>query len=277
VDRLRLGGVELSYEVTGGGEPVLFIPASFMPDGFLPVVTQASVADDYRLIRYHRRGMGNSRPSEAPVTVADQSSDAVALLGHLGVERAHVVGHSYGGLIGLQLALDAPEMVGSLALLEPNLLAVPSSAAFNDEVRPAFAAHRAGDQETAVAHFLSVVAGLPWETCHQLVEQHIPGGVAQAIADADTFFRAEVPALRAWSFGAEQAATITCPVLSVLGRESHSFFREGRELLHRWFPHLEAFDVLGAGHLLHLQAAEAVGVGLASFFARHPIEAESSY
>lgn len=269
--RHRLDGIELDYQVTDAGEPVLFIPASLMPEGFVPLVREPSLADHYRLIRYHRRGMGGSTASEAPVSVADQAGDAAALLGHLGVARAHVVGHSYGGLVGLQLALDAPDMVGSLALLEPNLLAVPCSAAFNDEVRPAFAAYRAGDSERAVAHFLSVVAGVPWDSCQQIMEKQVPGGVAQAVAAADTFFTVEVPALSAWSFGAEQADSITCPVLSVLGDHSHTFFRQGRERLHRWFPQLEELDIPGAGHLLQFQNPSGVGQGLASFFRRHPL------
>jgi pimeloyl-ACP methyl ester carboxylesterase len=45
---------------------------------------------------------------------------------HLGIERAHVVGHSSSAIMALQLALDAPDRVLSLALLEPALLAVPS-------------------------------------------------------------------------------------------------------------------------------------------------------
>ena len=269
--RERLDGIELNYEVTGVGEPVLFVPASLMPDGFVPLVSEPSLAGHYRLIRYHRRGMGGSTAAEGPVTVADQASDAVALLGHLGVDRAHVVGHSYGGLIGFQLALDAPERIGSLALLEPNLLAVPCSAAFNDEVRPAFAAYRAGDREKAVAHFFSVVAGMPWDSCQEIIEKEIPGGAAQATDAAGTFFTIEVPALSAWSLGAEQANRVTCPVLSVLGDDSHPFFREGREWLRGCFPQLEELDIPGAGHLLQLQNPAAVGHGLASFFRRHPL------
>jgi 3-oxoadipate enol-lactonase len=271
VERRRLDGIELAYEVTGSGDPVLFIHASLLADGFTPLVSEPSLADRHRLIRYHRRGMGGSTHTDGPVTVADQAGDADALLAHLGVERAHVVGHSYGGLIALQLARDTPQLVGSLALLEPNLLAVPGSAAFNDEVRPAFAAYRAGEKEKAVAHFLSVVAGLPWSSCRQMIEERVPGGVTQAVADAETFFAVEVPALHHWTFGAEDAATLTCPVLSALGSASHWFFREGRQLLRQWFPHLEEFDVDGAGHLLQLQNRKALASGLASFFARRPL------
>jgi pimeloyl-ACP methyl ester carboxylesterase len=271
VERRRVNGIELEFETQGSGDAVLFVPASHLAGGFKPLMAERSLADHHQLICYHRRGMAGSTHTEGPVIIPDQASDAIRLLWDLSIERAHVVGHSYGGLISLQLAIDAPEMVGSLALLEPNLLAVPGGAAFNDEVRPAFQAYRAGDKEKAVAYFLSVVAGLPWDSCRELIEKHVPGGVDQAIADADTFFTVEVPTLRDWPFGTEEASRVTCPVLSVLGSESHTFFRESRELLRSWFPQLEQLDISAAGHLLQLQSPGAVGNGLASFFSRHPL------
>ena len=76
-----------------------------------------------------------------------------------------------------------------------------------------------------MAKFLSVVSGLDWETCRKVIEKHVPGGVAQAMKDADTFFGSYLPALSAWQFGAKQAATIAQPVLSVLGTETDPLVR----------------------------------------------------
>jgi pimeloyl-ACP methyl ester carboxylesterase len=273
VKRCGVGDIELEYEVAGVGEPVVFIPASLLADGFQPLLAEPPLAGHYRLIRYHRRSIAGGTPAQEPVSVADQAGDAAALLAHLGVKRAHVVGHSYGGLIALQLALDRPDIVASLCLLEPNLLAVPSAAAFNAEVRPAFAAYRAGDAADAVARFLAVVSGLPWEEYVQLIEQRVPGGVGQAIADADTFFTVEVPALAGWGFSADSATGIGCPVLSVQGAATHAFFRDGRLLLRRWFPNLEYADVPDGGHLLPLENPGGVAAALAEYFARHPIVA----
>ncbi|HEX2339337.1 MAG TPA: alpha/beta fold hydrolase [Vicinamibacterales bacterium] len=73
-------------------------------------------------MRYHRRGYAGSSPVRPPFSLSQQAADCRALLGHLRVERTHVVGHSSGGSIALQLALDAPEVVHSLVLLEPALL-----------------------------------------------------------------------------------------------------------------------------------------------------------
>jgi pimeloyl-ACP methyl ester carboxylesterase len=119
--------------------------------------------------------------------------------------------------------------------------------------------------------FLSVVGGLDWETCRSVIEKHVPGGVAQAMKDADTFFGSYLTALKAWQFGPEQEAAISQPVLSVLGTETERWFVDGHELLHSWFPQIEDCTIEGVGHLLHMQCPEPVAKGVAEFFARHPI------
>jgi pimeloyl-ACP methyl ester carboxylesterase len=169
------------------------------------------------------------------------------------------------------LAFDSPELVHTLALLEPPLLSVPSAGAFFEKVGPALAAYGAGDHEGAMAGFLSFVSSLDWDSCRTVVERHIPGGVAKAVTDADTFFGSYLPSLGAWQFGPDQAAVITQPVLSVVGTETERLFAESHELLQSWFPQLESCTIEGVAHLLHLQRPEPVAQGIAQFLARHPI------
>lgn len=269
--RAKVNGVELEYEVKGSGEPVLLIGTGPIADSFLPISSGNVLADRYRLIRYHQRGQVGSTHSAAPVNFTDHAADAAALLGHLGIHRAHVAGHSTGGVIALQLSADHPEVVHSLALLEPLLLAVPSAGALFEKVGPALAAYGSGDREGAMAQFLSVVCSLDWDSCRTTTEKHVPGGVARAMKDADTFFGGYLPAIQAWHFGAGQAASISQPVLSVLGTESERLFADGRDLLHSWFPLVEDCTIEGVGHLLHMQRPDPVARGVTAFFARHAI------
>ena len=159
----------------------------------------------------------------------------------------------------------------TLALLEPPLAGAPSAGAFFEKQGPALAAYGSGDREGAMARFLSVVSSLDWETCQRVIEKHVPGGVAQAMEDVDDLFGSYLPALSAWQFGADQAAAISQPVLSVLGTESERLFADGHELLHSWFPQIEDCRIEGVAHLLHMQRPEPVARGVAEFFARHPM------
>jgi len=270
MERAKVNGVELEYEVKGSGEPVLLI-SPVIAGAFVPFLSAPPLVDRYRLIRYHRRGWAGSTHTAPPVRIADHAADAAALLDQLGVARAHVAGHSSGGAVAMELARERPDLVHTLALLEPSLFSVPSAPALFERAAPSLEAYRGGDHAGAVAGFLSLVSGLDWETCRGVIDENVPGGVAHAIRDADTFFGVELPALGAWQFGAEQAAAFTQPVLSVLGADTERLWVEVAELLRRWFPRVEELTVGGVGHLLQMQRAEPIAQGVAAFFGRHPM------
>jgi pimeloyl-ACP methyl ester carboxylesterase len=268
VKSVEVNGVELEYEATGSGEPVLLI-SPVVADGFLPLVSEPALADRHQLIRYHKRGWCGSTDAGAPVSVADHAADAAALLDRLGVPRAHIAGHSSGGAVALQLALDHPERVQTLALLELSLLKLPACNAFLDEAGPALAAYAAGDHARAVAMFMTTVSGLDSSAARALLEDRIPGAAAQAVEDADTFFGVELPALIEWEFGAEQASAIDRPVLSVLGSETEPAWVETAEFLRVSLPDVDELTVDGVGHLLHIQSPEPVARGMAEFLERN--------
>ncbi|MBV9357311.1 MAG: alpha/beta hydrolase [Chloroflexi bacterium] len=140
----------LEYEIVGAGEPVVLIHGALLAEAYAPLCAEATVAACYRLVRYHRRGYAGSSRVAAPFSIAQQAADCRALLRGLGIERAHVVGHSSGGLIALQLALAAPEVVHSLVLLEPALMDVPSGPLFVEAIGPALQMYEAGDKEGGV-------------------------------------------------------------------------------------------------------------------------------
>ena len=270
MERAQVNGVDVEYEVVGSGEPVLLI-SPVLADGFLPLVSQPALADHYELIRYHKRGWVGSTPTPAPVSVADHAADAAALLDRLGVPRAHVAGHSTGAVVAAQMALDSPETVHTLVLLEPLLLSVPSGKAVLQTVGPAFEAYGRGDHEEAWAIFLSAASGLDWATCRALLDKQIPGVVAQAIKDADTLFGIELPAITDWAFGPEQAAAIHCPVLSVLGTNTLPLFVEVADLLRSSLPHVQDCTIDDVGHLLHIQRPRPVARAMAQFLAGNSI------
>jgi pimeloyl-ACP methyl ester carboxylesterase len=273
MQKATLNGVELEYEVTGSGEPVLLI-SPVLADGFLPFLSERALADHYQLIRYHKRGWAGSTRTAQPVSIADHVIDAAALLEHLAVPRAHVAGHSSGGAIALQMALDRPELVHTLVLLEPSLLSVPGAQAFFQTAGPALDAYAAGDHEQALAIFMTAVSGLDWKACRTLIDERIPGAVVDTLKDADTFFGVELPGLMQWTFDAKTAAAISQPALSVLGTETQPLWLEIAELLRSSLPSVEECRIEGVGHLLHIQRPEPVARGIARFLERHRMSAD---
>ena len=270
MEKARVNGAELEYEVIGSGEPVLLI-SHILADCMVPLVTEPALADRYQLIRYHRRGWAGSTHTPPPVTIADHAADAAALLAHLDIGGAHVVGASSGADIAAQLALDVPDAVHTLALLELTMFSVPSGQAFLEQASPVLEAYGAGDHEAALRMFLSAVSGMDWPVCEAVLDKNVSGAVVQALKDADTLFGIELPSVIDWSFSAEQAAAIHQPVLSVVGANTGGLWVEIAEFLRSSLPDVEERTIDGVGHFLQIEQAERVAAVLATFLARHPM------
>jgi pimeloyl-ACP methyl ester carboxylesterase/Tfp pilus assembly protein PilF len=265
MERATVQGVELEYQVRGTGEPVVLIHNGVGVDWYEPLVAESALARRYRLITYHRAGYAGSGRVTGPIDFAQEALHCRSLLRYLGIARAHVVGHSSSAMIALKLALDAPDTVASLGLLEPALMAVPSP----PEVPRAIELYRAGDKPTAVDTFFRGTCG---DDYRAKLDRTLPGAFDRALAGADRFFGQELPALRQMSFGPDEAKRVTQPALAVMGAKTGEKHRQRRDLMLQWLPSVEPFVLPDAGHLLHLENPRGLAEGLSSFFARHPID-----
>jgi pimeloyl-ACP methyl ester carboxylesterase len=273
IRRVALDGAELEVEVRGRGEPVLLIQTALVADEFLPLASQPALQDHYWVIRYHRRGYAGSTALDGPSSIQGDAADGRALLAKLGVDRAHLVGVSYSCAVAMQLAVDAPASVQSLALLEPPPVAVPSAQQFLQAVAPIVATYHAGDPAGAVDLLMTLVAGRDWRA---MMARRVPGGPQQMEKDAASFFESDWPALLSWRFGAEEARRITQPVLHIGGSESGRFFAEVRDLVRAWLPQTEDVVLAGADHSLALTHPAEVAAAVVTFLRRHPIPAEAT-
>jgi 3-oxoadipate enol-lactonase len=127
---VTLNGTRIHYERSGEGFPVLFIHAG-IADSRMWEPQAAAFSDRFDMIRADQRGFG----------------DTVALLDHLNVDRAHVVGCSMGGTLALDLALEHPRRVEKLVLIAAGVsgsnLGASDTALFTDIEE----ADKAGDMD----------------------------------------------------------------------------------------------------------------------------------
>jgi len=121
----RVNGVELYYEEHGAGFPLLLL-MGFGGDCHAWSRQVPAFAARYRTIVYDYRGVGQSEKPPAGYSIAQFAADALSLLDHLGIARAHLLGYSMGGRIAQHVAAHHPERVGSLVLAatsaKPNAL-----------------------------------------------------------------------------------------------------------------------------------------------------------
>lgn len=271
MSRAAIDGVELEYQLLGSGEPVVLVHAGIFADFYTPLCEQQALTGYYRVVNYHRVGCAGSSRAAGPISVAQEARHCRSLMRHLGIERAHIVGHSNSGNLVLQLAIDAPESVHSLVVQEPALMTVPSAQTARAFIGTAMQQYAAGDKVGALDTFLKGTCGPDYRA---VVDLALPGAMVQYAADADTFFGQQLPAMQQWSFTRDAASRIMQPVLAVIGersRELSPIWNERQELLLDWLPNAEPFVLPGATHLLQVENPRDLAEGLAAFFARHPL------
>ena len=253
MESVELDGVRVEYELLGHGEPVVLPHAR----PFVSWYTPLAQALDRAVLRYRR-----SVPPGRTWRVEDDAALCALLLTRLGIERPDVVGHSYGGLVALELARDHGVDPRSVALLEPAMIGLlpPEDAA--GRMGPLLQAAQS-DGPAAMRTFLRVVCG---EVGAEQLDRLVPGALDEAIVNADAFFAVEFPAAIRWSFALADVRE-DLPVLTIRGTESAPRSVEAAEIVHSWFPR-SAFHVLdGASHLLVAEEPAAIAKRLTEFWA----------
>jgi len=263
-----VGGVELEYWVKGTGEPIVFLHGGVLTDWFGPLADELSRAGSYRLVSYHRPGYGISTLSPQPITMAGQADCCLALMRHLGIAKAHLVGHSIGACIALQTALQAPDAVASMALLEPPVMTATA------DPSPALAVLRAtagqwkqGDLAGAMDAFMRGIVDPDYE---RVLDRVLGMGWRDdGLKGTDAFFRTDQPALAAWRFEKPEAERVRQPAILFLG-ENSTRVNSIREPIHRtllsWLPNAEGHTLAGASHLLPLQEPARIATLLTAFY-----------
>lgn len=266
LQRASVDGGEVEYEIREGrGDLVLFIPGAFVADAFHPLMDQPSLAD-YRLVNIHRRGYGGSSAEQGPPEsyIERHAADIAAVLRDFDRAQAHFVGQSSGALIALQLAIDSPELVRSLVLLE---LPYPSSPEFPADAQAEFVeAAQTGNFDAMLDLFMQHGVGLSdWKAD---IEEAVPGGVAEAQNYWPTFFQFEAPGVAAWMLDQTKVNLVRQPILYVRGDES-PMPEANADAVRAWFPQAELDIVPNAAHSMHMQAPRRTAEGIVSFWQRH--------
>ncbi len=269
MQKASVNGTDIEYETRGSGEPVVLIHLAPFADSFLPLMDRPELAR-YRLLRYHRRGYAGSSRITGALTMHDHASDLAGLLDRLGIKRAHIAGHSIGGIVALQLAVDRPELAGSLVLMEASIqhLLGPASEETAKRLARPFQLYAQGDREGAFEAFSAAILA---PNFRRMIEQTSPDGWAQTMKDADTFFGVEYPAIRTFKLEKPEIDSIIVPVLCMRGALSHPSTAAVEQLLRTWFPQLETTLIPGANHLLHMQQPDPVARAMAEFLSKHSI------
>lgn len=116
-----VNGVELGFGQLGEGEDLVLVHGLGANQGFWSLRLLLPLSRRFRVTNYDLRGHGRSAAPPSGYTTRDMALDLLALLEHLGIERAHLVGHSFGGTVVLHAAVLRPDRIASLTVLDSRI------------------------------------------------------------------------------------------------------------------------------------------------------------
>lgn len=121
MSKIRLNGINIHYQQKGSGPDVVLIHGitSCLAQWYVEIMP--ALARDYRVTTYDLRGHGLTEITETGYTSEEMAGDLLALMDHLDIQKPVLVGHSFGGSIGLNLALTHPERVRGVVALDTGL------------------------------------------------------------------------------------------------------------------------------------------------------------
>ena len=113
--RVEVNGMQIYYEVSGKGEPMIVLHGSFMTIPMMGGIV-GRLAETHRVYALELQGHGRTTDIDRPITYLNLASDVAVFMDAVGIEKADVFGYSLGAVAGLRLAIDYPEMVDDLVM-----------------------------------------------------------------------------------------------------------------------------------------------------------------
>lgn len=275
-------GADLRYVVAGHGRPTVILHGGpGLGFEYLRRELIGLLGDSHQLLFYDQRGSGRStgRAHPAMLTMATFVQDLEAVRSAAGLERLHLLGHSFGGLLAMHYAIAHPGRVASLVLVDSD----PASWSYWVEHRRIVEARcRAEDREALAA----LESSPGWGKDPALTERYLRihwktyfanGRVPDDLAldfddDAQANFAITPRAIREdlgpWDIH-YRLRQVTCPALVMYGRESIFPARAG-EALREWLP-AAALEVLeNVGHFPPHEAGDTFAESIRNFRDRDP-------
>jgi pimeloyl-ACP methyl ester carboxylesterase len=242
-----VNGGSLYYEVTGSGSPVVLI-SGFTLDTRMWDSQIEAFSRKHRVIRYDLRGAGKSPPPTGPYS---QYEDLAALLHHLDIGKAHIVGLSLGGGIAIDFALTSPGAMLSLVPVDASPLGgYPWPAEIIAWFNEIEAAGSRNDLAAAKAAFLAT----PWFAPARRIPA-VQAKLDEILADYSGWhFQNRNPVRRLKPPANDRLETITAPTLVVVGEADLPFFNlPVAEVLASRIPGARKVVIPDAGHMANME------------------------
>jgi pimeloyl-ACP methyl ester carboxylesterase len=241
-----VNGLHMYYEVQGEGSPLVLLHGGMLSidlnyAGLLP-----ELVGRHRVIGVELQGHGRTADIDREIIPAALARDVVALLDHLGIDRAHVLGHSMGAGTALELAVSHPDRVRSIVPISGS---VRMEGMHGDLMDPS--KHATSTRMPTQQDFVEM------QEAYARLSPH-----PERFADFLTKLSASNADLKGWSD--EQLAGITAPVLSVIGDHDFTTVEHGA-LMKELIPGSQLAVLPGTTHMQTTKRVDLLVPMLAAF------------
>jgi pimeloyl-ACP methyl ester carboxylesterase len=240
--------VKIAWQERGDGAPLLLIQGlGYGRWSWEPIVP--ALAERYRVLWFDNRGIGDSDKPEGPYTAKLMAGDALQVLDEAGVERAHVLGASLGGMVAQEVAAGSPERVDKLVLC-CTTPGGPATVPMPDVTRQLFAEAPTLAPDVALRRF--VVNALGSDPSDELVEELYRRRVANPPDPAGW----QSQAAAGLTFQGVEGA-IGAPTLVLTGTEDNVVDPGNADVVASRIPGARVERLPGAGHLFFWEQPDA--------------------
>ena len=258
--KAHVNGIDIRYTVTGDG-PWLALSHSLACNLEMWDEEVKRLSKRFKVLAYDSRGHGESGAPTGPYTLDMIADDIKGLFDHLGIERAHWIGLSMGGVFGLATALRHPGIFRSLVLADTSSkLADEGIAAFRQRV----AAAREGTMEAMVEPTLKRWFKDSFRAKKPALMARVGDWIRKTPLDGYVGTSAAIPAIDV----THRLREIDIPVLVIVGEDDVAMPVAMAQVLARELPDAELVVIPDAGHLSNLEQPEAFNAALDRFYAR---------
>ena len=268
----NVNGVRLFYELDGtpGAVPLVLVHGSWDSHQDWNAI-MPNLRDRFQVLRYDRRGHTQSERPAGQGSIREDVDDLAALIEHLELEPAWVVGNSFGGSIVLRLAGKHPGLLRGVVVHEPPLFSLlaedaeisPMLADVESTIKDVAERIASGDHEGATEQFVEKVALGPgtWAT--------LPADYQQVMIENAPTYLDEVRDPDALAFKLNWISHFSKPVLLTVGDQSPPLFAPVVDYVSAVLSRGEVVRIQGAGHVPHATHPEAYAEAIAAFIHRH--------
>ena len=260
----EVNGVRLNVMDEGEGHPIVFLHGlGGCWRDWEPQLD--SLSDRFRCVVIEHRGHGRSELTRGAYSTRLFADDAAAVCAQLGIEHAHVVGLSMGGLVAQALAVGHPGLVDTMVLCDTGLGMRSKRAEFlrraaDDTRAKGFGDSRGVLPESSPGWSAKTIAEHPEIMRNNLRESES--------ADPDAWARAAIAVAEHDLTG--EIESVTAPVLVIWGDSDEVIPIASAALLQGVFPDAELVVLPDAGHVANLEAPREFDAAITTFFAAHP-------